>query len=234
MQPITPENVHLLTKVAYARGDRCSDLAWSPDSQTLAIASAQGVFLLGAALWQMIEGNLGQTRQPDPNTPDLPVWIELCSPMPSGGEFVNTGGAVTRVSFAADGCALYTWDAKGSPHTWDLPGGAELPLPDPQPLPPSLPANQPLVAPINHEYNLCCLTSCCPNADQIASIGKPASVGLLAGGEFDRVQLWDGANGRLLTSLTTHHGQILAVAFSPDGHLLAAASHHQARVWGVA
>ena len=46
---------------------------------------------------------------------------------------------------------------------------------------------------------------------------------------------WDAATGNHRTTLTGHNGHVNAVAFSPDGTLIATASNdHTARIWNVA
>jgi WD40 repeat protein len=59
---------------------------------------------------------------------------------------------------------------------------------------------------------------------------------LIATGHADRiVRLWDGRSGKQVGRLLGHRGQVLDVAFTPDGRLLASGSSDEsARTWEVA
>jgi WD40 repeat protein len=59
-----------------------------------------------------------------------------------------------------------------------------------------------------------------------------ALAGLIASGSHDQtVRLWNASTGQCLKVLTGHTGQVLSVAFSPDGKTLASSSDRTVRLW---
>ncbi|UCH59234.1 MAG: hypothetical protein JSV61_13570, partial [Anaerolineales bacterium] len=59
--------------------------------------------------------------------------------------------------------------------------------------------------------------------------------GKLLASAGDRLRLWDGELGQLLTEFDTHSGATFRLAWSPDGGLIASAGIDQVlRLWGVA
>ena len=58
----------------------------------------------------------------------------------------------------------------------------------------------------------------------------------MATGEWDKsVKLWDVTSGSLVATMDGHTEQVVSVAFSPDGHMLASGSRDKTiKLWDVA
>jgi WD40 repeat protein len=62
-----------------------------------------------------------------------------------------------------------------------------------------------------------------------------SAVGLIASGSYDQtIRLWNARTGQCLNTLQGHTGQVLSVAFSPDGKLLASTSSDRTiKLWNL-
>jgi WD40 repeat protein len=194
--------------------DVITDIAFSPDGQRLVTSSEAGEIVV----WSV------PTRQ-RVLTFDVGAEVTAIALRPDGGQLatasrdrtvrlwdVTTGaeqftlpghiGVVTDVVFTRDGKRLVTGSADGTAKVWDV----------------SL-ADQSGVQTIV-ENAAVMDAAFCPKEDCVATAAD------------SNVDIWNGSTGTKLTTLEGHRGLVWAIAFSPDGNLLATTNTGStAQIW---
>jgi WD40 repeat protein len=190
-----------------------SSVAFSPDSKLLAIGDFHG----GAYLWDVATGR-EIAPLTSPRSGQNPVWVAftpdgktlaVANTDSTGGTLLwnlarhtvtailtdPEGSGVNSVAFSPDGKLLAAGDNNGTTYLWDV-------------------ATRTVLAP---------LTGLGPT-ESVVSVAFSRD-GLLAVGDANgRIYVWDAATRHLITTLNDPAGRpVLAVAFSPDGKLLATA-----------
>jgi WD40 repeat protein len=120
------------------------------------------------------------------------------------GRPMKHDGWVTAVAFAPDGAKIATASSDKTIRIWDAAAG------------------KPLGEPIKNDNGV---------YGTVAFSVDGTKIGALSG---DAVRLWDAVTGKPLGEPLRHDGSVYAMAFSPDGTRVAAASDDKtARLWGV-
>jgi WD40 repeat protein len=184
------------------------DLAFSPDSKTLASTSLDGT----VKVWSLLPGNERVTVV-GPGT----GYGTRVAYHPNGQEFATNGGDGTatlwnaetgeprlalrghtlealNVAFNSDGSRLATGSLDATAIVWETASGRKL------------------LALAGHEFG-------------VRDIAFSPDGRLIATGGFDgTAKVWDAATGSLIYTITDHSGLVLGVAFSPDGTRVATSS----------
>lgn len=212
--PITTTNAAHIDQISEMRCGFITDIAWSPDGQTLAVANGGGV-----ALW---EGGFGgaPTRTLDVHdgpvkavafssdgyimataSADTTVKLSVVASAQAVSVLRGHSDAVNAVVFSSDGALLASAGADRTIRVLDLSQTARRDL----------------------------LTG---HGDEIMSLDMTGR--LLASGSRDgTVRLWRGQDS--VGVLSGHLDWVREVAFSPDGTLLASSSRDgSVRLWDVA
>ncbi len=196
--------------------DTIRSVAFSPDGRTLASGSSDGMI----KLWDVLAGNVRTT------------WSQNLSP-------------VSCVTFSSDGMTLCAGRADGKVELWDI--ATEQPRVTLHGhLKPVVAAafsadGQTLFTGDSVQVKLWNLAAAREQTtiDTGKGEGTPAissDGATVASASFERVHLWDVKTGKSRSTEEIHHWWILAVAFSPDGKLLASGARDEAtvRIWDVA
>lgn len=215
-QPITPANAAQLAELIRLGRSTTEHVAFSPDGQTLAVASKIGVWLYSpAALDTASEPPLIATPKVAEAIAYSPDGALLAIASNSAVHLYDTAagqiaGSVTlqrgsqSIAFSPDGALLAINVGSGGIILWDMAAGAEKAV---------IAANM--------------------QADAMMAFSPDGA--LLAGSTTDySVHLWQVADGSEKAALPGHTRYVYDVAFSPDGATLASASYDKTvRLWDV-
>ncbi|RKU19172.1 hypothetical protein C6503_08110 [Candidatus Poribacteria bacterium] len=183
--------------------DKLSTLAFSPDGTKLVSVGAEGSMIFGAWFSTWRTDHLIRLT-------DVKTGRELATlQYPMGAD---------ELTFSPDGKTV-AFTGLGEIRLWNTETGDEqtIPLADLTNLGPGVPHNIPIVS---------------------ALVFSPDGRWLVSGTEGGKIQMWDVATGEALIAFAEPTGQedqggVFAVAFSPDGTLLAAGAHTQVHLWEV-
>lgn len=138
----------------------------------------------------------------------------------TGDELVRRNELVTALAFSPDGTCLATGDADGHVVVRSLPGLAELAR---------WKSRRTMIHCLAFALDL--LT---PDEAGKAGTLRPYPWLLAAGDGGGTITVWEVATQRLKSECFGSHYDVLAIAFNPDGTLLASAGRRSARLWDVA
>ena len=215
-------SLHLITFLR-GHGDYVYSVAFSPDGQTLASGSKDGIIILWDVaadqpitqplightdgVWSVAFSPDGQTLASGSKDETIILW-EVATGRPIGQPLIGHEATVYSVVFSPDGQTLAS--GSGSKDStiilWDVATG------------------QPIAQPLTGYEAL------------VRSVAFSPDGRILASGSGDHtIILWDVATGQpVIQPLTGHNGDVNSVAFSPDGQILASGSSDQTIIlWEV-
>jgi WD40 repeat protein len=206
-------------KIATLHGHRKSvvSVAFSPDSKTLATASADGTVKLWSATPTREGTDFGKLQSEGLSVAFAPDSKAMATGNADGsvtlwsaetGSLLTTlqghSGSVPSVAFSPDGRLLASG---GSDHTVRLWAVA---------------SPRPLATLSGHKDRVWCVAF------------SPDGKTLASGGEDGAVKLWDTAAGREIATLETGAGVVMSLSFSPDSKALALGTiENSVKVWDV-
>lgn len=200
--------------IAHLGGEAINDIAYSPDGELLAAASANGIWLYDTVTHQEV------TR------------------------LVEHTDSVVSISFSPDGKMLASGDSSGNVYLWDVATGTRLWSWHVHSGRVSIsfrPDGKKLASAGRHEIFLWDVATGRNHSFEYDWYGGFQSVlfspdaRMLAGGVSNgEVYLWDAATGRIRHTFKGHTDSVLSVAFNPSGLIVASAGLDQTvRLWNV-
>jgi dipeptidyl aminopeptidase/acylaminoacyl peptidase len=184
-----------------------TSVAWSPDGQHLATASADGT----ARIWEVASGRLLTTLE-------------------------GHQRAVQAVAFSPDGQRLVTASADGTARIWEVASGRLLTALQGHTAEVDsvqfssdgtrvATASRDKTAKVWDAQQGRLLASLAGHTDWVMSVAfSPDGTRVVTASADKTAKVWEVASGRLLTTLEGHQRAVQAVAFSPDGQRLASGS----------
>ncbi len=193
-----------------------SDVAWSPDSRTVAVATemdlqlidAKAGALAGYLSTQQAMATVAFSPQGETvvaGSTDGSLWIWRPASSAAAQTLIGHGEAITSVDFSRDGLVVASASVDGSVTPWE----------------------------VNPWREILSLQAHDGGANSVAF--GPEGTTLASGGDDRTVRLWDVATGRELAALTGHEAGVTSVAFRPGSPQVASGSADTTvKIWDIA
>lgn len=216
---IVPETAREVVQLVRFGSGSVQDMAFSPDSKLLAVATSLGAYVydaetLSEPLWSVeTEAWVSSVAfSPDGSTLALGMWDNTVSLLQvSSGALLRTleGGhteKVTTVCFSPDGLQLASGSYDKTIILWQVEDGKKLHI---------LPGHRDWITDVAFS----------PSGNLLASAAGPSD---------PKIRLWRVRDGEPYRTLSGHSDAISGLAFSPDGTFLASASWDMTiRLWSI-
>lgn len=266
-ESITPDNADHLVELAVLGYGYATDVTWSPDGKLLAVATSSGVLLYNTASFETAPQRIGSSTNFINSVAFSPDGIMLASGGRTGIQLWDqitgqeqaisleeTDGEVIGLAFSPDGTTLVSGSTGDTVSLWDAVTGERVA---------ALAGHRSAVTEVAFSPDGAVLAAAggyddgmtggdglirlwdMATKESYPSLGghltgvafSPDGRVLASGGYDNAVHLWDRTTGELLATLAGHTGDVVRVAFSPDGTWLASSAGWEdssIRLWDMA